>query len=287
MRFEYLEADSVERAIALLGKHGDRARVIAGGTDLVPKLRARAVVLDHVIDISYIPDLDYIRYDDTRGLSIGALTPIRALETAVELRRRYSVIAQAAAQLGSIAIRTVGTIGGNLCNAVPSAEMAPPLIALAARARLVGPGGERVVPLEKFFTGVCTTVLAPDEILTEIQVPVPPPGTSATYVKHSIRGTIDLAIVNVAVALSSDGGVCRDIRLVLGAVAPTPMRACHAEALLAGSPLDDGMLRKAAGAAAEESRPITDQRASAAYRRQLVRVYTARMLRTALGRGSA
>ena len=282
MRFEYLVPETIEEAVSMLNKYGSKTRVIAGGTDLVSKLRSKAIVLDYVIDISSIPGLDYIRYDNRLGLSIGALTPIRTLETSSELQQKYPVISYAASQLGSVAIRNIGTVGGNLCNAVPSAEMAPPLIALSARAMIVGPDGERTVPLEDFFTGVCTTVLKPEEIMVEIQLPLSSPDTKAAYVKHAIRGTIDLAIVNIAVALASEDAVCKDIKLVLGAVSPTPMRALKAEAVIKDNKLEESTIRETARTAAEESKPITDQRSSAEYRKEMVKVFTARLIRKAL-----
>lgn len=282
MRFEYVEPESIDQAISALRKYGNKARVIAGGTDLVPKLRTKAVVLDYVIDISSLPGLNYIRYDDKQGLSIGALTPIRVLETSAELRQRYPVIAYAASQLGSVAVRNIATIGGNLCNAVPSAEMPPSLVALSARARIVGPDGERVVPVENLFTGVCATCLKNDEMLVEIQVPKPSPETRCAYFKHSVRGTIDLAIVNIAVALTAKNGVCQDVKLVLGAVASTPMRAHKAEAILKGNKLEESLIAKAARAASEEAKPITDQRATAEYRRAMVKVFTERLIRQAM-----
>lgn len=175
IKFTYLEPKTTEEAISLLDKHGDKARVIAGGTDLLIQVRNKVINPKQVIDIGYISSLDYIDYDDNRGLRIGALTTIRALETSAMLQKRYPVISQAASQLGSFAIRNVATIGGNLCNAAPSAETAPALMALSASARIIGPNGEGIVPLEDFFTGPGTTVLEKGELLVEIQVPVLPP----------------------------------------------------------------------------------------------------------------
>lgn len=284
MRFEYLEPESVEKAVALLMHYGTKAKVIAGGTDLVPKMRTKAVTLDYAIDIGCIPYLNYIRYDDKQGLLIGALTSIRALETSAELRQKYPVISYSASQLGSVAIRNIATLGGNLCNAVPSAEMAPALIALSARAKIVGPYGERVVPLEDFFTGVCTTILKQGEILVEIQLPAPLPDTKCVYLKHSVRGTIDLAIVNIAVALTPEDETCKDIKLVLGAVAPTPMRASKAEAILKSQKLEESIIIETARTAAAEAKPITDQRATAEYRREMVKVFTTRLIREAMSR---
>lgn len=288
MRFEYLEPESVEKVVSLLSKYGSEAKIIAGGTDLVVQMRDKTITPEYVIDIGCIPGLDYIDYDKKRGLRIGALTSIRALEMSAELRQRYPVISQAASQLGSVAIRNIGTIGGNLCNAAPSAETAPALIGLSATAKIVGPGGERVVALEDFFTGPGSTVLQNGELLVEIQVPLVPPNTKGVYLKHSIRSTIDLAIVNVAVVLTleSEYEVCKDIKLVLGAVAPTPMRTRKAEEILRGKKVDETLINETARVASDEVRPISDVRASAEYRKQMVEVLTRRAIREAMAKPS-
>jgi len=288
MRFEYLEPESVEKVVSLLSKYGSEAKIIAGGTDLVAQMRDKAIKPGYVIDIGCIPGLDYIDYDKKQGLRIGALTSIRALEISAELRQRYPVISQAASQLGSVAIRNIGTIGGNLCNAAPSAETAPALIVLSATAKIVGPDGERVVALDDFFTGPGSTVLQNGELLVEIQVPLVPPNTKGVYLKHSIRSTIDLAIVNVAVVLTleSEYEVCKDIKLVLGAVAPTPMRTRKAEQILRGKKVDETLINETARVASDEVRPISDVRASAEYRKQMVEVLTRRAIREAMAKPS-
>jgi len=282
MRFEYLEPATIEEAVSLLTKYNGRAKVIAGGTDLLVPMRQKVIRPDYVVDIINIPGLDYINYDDEKGLRIGALTTIRSLEKSAELNQRYPVISQAASQLGSVAIRNMGTLGGNLCNAAPSAETAPALIGLSAEARIVGPDGERVVPLEDFFTGPGTTVLKTAELLVEIQVPVLPPRTKGVYLKHAIRGSIDLAIVGVAAVVTLErSNVCKDIKLVLGAVAPTPMRARQAEEIIKGKKIDDALIDKCAQVASDESRPITDVRASYWYRKEIVKVFTRQAIKEA------
>ena len=281
MRFEYLEPATIEEAVSLLTKYNGRAKVIAGGTDLLVQMRQKAVKPDYVIDIVNIPGLDYINYDKKQGLSIGALTTIRSLEKSAELRMKYPVISLAASKLGSVAIRNLGTLGGNLCNAAPSAEMSPALIGLSANAKIVGPGGERIVPLENLFTGPGTTLLKKGEILAEIKVPIPSPDTKGIYLKHAIRGSIDLAIVGVAVitALESENKACKDIKIVLGAVAPTPMRARSAEEVIEGKRIDEDLIEKSSEAASAEARPVSDVRASADYRSEMVKVFTRRALR--------
>jgi aerobic carbon-monoxide dehydrogenase medium subunit len=286
MRFEYLEPKTIEEAVSFLAGYDGKARVIAGGTDLMVQMREGRVSPEFVVDIGGIEGLDYIHYDEKQGLTIGALTPIRSLEVSPVLRQRLPILSQAAGQLGSVAIRNVGTIGGNLCNAAPSAETAPSLIALRAIARIVGPGGERKVPLEGFFTGPGTTTLGTGEMLVEIQVPLQPPHTRGIYLKHGTRGTIDLAMVGVAAVIpfEADGLTCGDVRIALGAVAPTPIRARSAEAILKGKKLDEGLIDRSAKAAVGESRCISDVRASAEYRREMVEVFTRRALKGLMDR---
>lgn len=283
MEFEYIAPKSMREAISLLNRYDGKARVIAGGTDLLIQMRNKTINPEYVIDITEIPGLDQINYDGKEGLRIGALTTFRALEKSSKIHRKYPVIAKAASQLGSMAIRNVATIGGNLCNAAPSAESAPALMGLSASVKIVGTVGERVVPLEDFFTGPAGTVLKEGELLVEIQVPILPTNTRGIYLKHSMRGGIDLAIVNVAVVvtLGFQNEICEDIKIVLGAVAPTPMRARKAEAVLRGKNFNEALMNKTAQIASEEARPISDVRASAEYRKEMVEVFTRRAIREA------
>ena len=281
MRFEYLEPKTIEEAVSLLQEYDGRAKVIAGGTDLLVQIRDGKIAPEFVVDLGGIGGLDTFKYDDGQGLTIGALTPISTLEKSPVLQQRLPIISQAAGQLGSVAIRNMGTVGGNLCNAAPSAETAPALIALAGNARIVGPKGERRVPLEDFFIGPGATVLAPGELMVEIEVPEPAPNTKGHYLKHGMRGTIDLAVVGVAVVTTfeSDGETCSDIKIVLGAVAPTPIRARMAEEILKGKKPDEVLINQCARAAVSDSQCISDVRASAEYRREMVEVFTRRALK--------
>ena len=196
----------------------------------------------------------------------------------------YPVIAQAAGLLGSVAIRNVATIGGNLANAAPSADTAPALVGLSARAKIVGPNGERLIPLKDLFAGPGETVLTTGELLVEIQVPVPLPGTNGVYLKHS-RSTVDLAVVGVAaIMVLGKDNVCTDIKIVLGAVAPTPIIARTAEEILVGKRVDKALIKKSAQAAAYEAKPIADLRASAEYRREVTRVLAMRAIKEAMAR---
>jgi carbon-monoxide dehydrogenase medium subunit len=282
MRFDYLEPHTIEEAVSTLTKYDGKAKIIAGGTDLMNLIRTRMIRPEYVVDIGRVSGLDNVEYDDKGELLIGALTTIRALEISAEVKKHHPVISQAAGQLGSMAIRNVGTIGGNLCNAAPCAETAPSLIALGARVKIAGPAGERTVTLEDFFTGPGQTVLQRGEIVLKICVPSMSPHTRGVYLKHSIRGTEDLAIVGVAAVATVDGKRCRNVKIVLGAVAATPMRARNAEKVLEGKEMDDALVESAAQAASNESQPITDVRASADYRKEMVKVFTRRAVNEAV-----
>jgi len=276
-----MEPVTIENAIDLLVKHNGQAKVIAGGTDLIVQMRQKEIKSEHLVDITRIPGFDYIDYNETEGLRIGALTTIHTIEKSAEIHENYPAISQAAGKLASVAIRNLGTLGGNLCNASPSADMPPALIGLGAKVKIVGPEGERIVALEDFFTGPGSTVLKKWELLVEVQVPVSLPGTRGIYLKHAIRGSIDLAIVGIAVVIVMDpgDGVCRDIKIALGAVAPTPIRARSAEGIIKGKIIDEDLIEKSAEAAQAEAHPISDVRASAEYRSEMVKVFTRRALR--------
>jgi CO/xanthine dehydrogenase FAD-binding subunit len=285
MGFHYIPPKSIEETVSMLSRFYGKAKVIAGGTDLLIQIKNKMTNPEYVIDITGIPELERVSYDENEGLRIGTLTSIRTLETSTEIHQRYPVISQAASQLGSVAIRNVATVGGNLCNALPSAEMAQALLALSARAKITGPSGERVVPLEDFFTGVGTTVLKPEELLVEIQVPPPLANTRARYHKHSTRGSIDLAIVNVAVVvtLEPEGKVCKDIRIALGAVAPTPMRARKAEEAMKGEQINEALINRTAQLASDEAHPRPGSiRGSVEYKKEMVKVFTRRLIKEAV-----
>jgi carbon-monoxide dehydrogenase medium subunit len=282
MRFDYLEPETIKETLAMLCQYNGKSKIIAGGTDLILHIRNKAIKPEYVIDITRIPGLDYITFDNQQGLRLGALTTIRALETSVELQRKYPIISQAASQLGSVAIRNVATVGGNLCNALPSAETSQALVALSAQVRIIGPKGERTVPLESFFTGVGKTLLQPDEVLLEIIVPELEPHTSGIYIKHSPRGPIDLAIVNITVLMTmeQDHEVCSDAKIVLGAVSPTPLRARKAENVLKGKRVDETLIEKAAQVASDEAHPRHGSiRGSFEYKKEMVRVLTGRAIK--------
>lgn len=280
-RFEYHEPANLEEASALLVRHGAAASLLAGGTDLLVEIREHLRWPQHVVNVKRIAGLAALEYDDRNGLRFGALVTARAIETSPIVRENYAGLAQAARDLGSIQVRNRATVVGNICRASPSADTLPPLIADGATVRIHGPSGGRTIALEDFFTGPGKTALAPGELVTEVVVPAPAPRTGKHYLKHGRRKAMELATVGVGVTLTLDGGACREVRIVLGAVAPTPIRARAAEDALRGRPLDDAAIGAAARIAMGECRPISNVRASAQYRREMVGVLTARAIERA------
>jgi CO/xanthine dehydrogenase FAD-binding subunit len=282
-RFDYLAPTTLAEAISLLSRHKGKARIIAGGTDLVPKLKRREIKApEYIIDLKGIPGLDKIT-PDNGGMTIGPLVTIGAVEASPHLRQNFPILAQAARSMASPQVRNRGTIAGNICNAVPSADSGPALLTLGARLKIISPKGERTISIEDFFTGPNQTTLTDEEILAEIRLPVMPPNTKGEYLKLGPRRAMDLAIVGVAALVTAQDGVCKDIRLALGAVAPTPIRAKKAEAVLKGQKPTEETIEKAAKAAAGEAKPIDDHRASAEYRREMVAVLVKRAITQASG----
>jgi carbon-monoxide dehydrogenase medium subunit len=277
-RFEYFEPATLAEASSLLARYGARAQPLAGGTDLLVELKEQLRRAECVVNIKRIPGIDRLSFDPQAGLRFGALVTARALEVSAVIREKYPSLLQAVRELGSIQVRNRATIVGNVCRASPSADTLPPLIADGAMVSIHGGQGRRSLPLEDFFTGPGKTVLQPDELVTEIVVPAPAPRTGKVYIKHGRRKAMELATVGVAVTLTEGS----DVRIVLGAVAPTPIRAKKAEALLRGRTIDGALIERAAQAAVEESRPISNVRASAEYRREMVRVLTRRALMQAM-----
>jgi carbon-monoxide dehydrogenase medium subunit len=281
-QFEYCAPTNLPEAISLLDRYGSTARLIAGGTDLLTALKERTDRPDYLINLAGLPELCFIEYDPADGLRIGAATIVRAVEKSALVRANYPVISSAAATLASVQIRNLATVAGNICRASPSADLPPALLALGASVRLLGPSGPRLIALVDFFTGPSKTVLRPNEILTEIRVPPVQPHSGAVYLKHCPRRAMDLASIGIAAALTLESGCLSEVGIAMGAVAPTPRRAPKAEAILTGQQPSPELIEQAAEAAAAEASPISDVRASAAYRRQMVHVLVRRALQQAL-----
>ena len=282
-RFEYLEARTVRQAISMLQRYGENACMVAGSTDFLVRWRTGVWNPDHVINIQRVAGLSRITYSGRNGLRIGALVTIRAIEQHAAVRRYYPALAAAAASFAGVQVRNLATVGGNICNASPSGDMIPALLVFGSECKIVGADGERVVALDKFFTGPGQTVLQHGELLTEIRVPVPARNTGSHYIKHSPRGAMDIATVGVASLVSLDGrnGPCAEARIALGAVAPTPIRAYSAEDSLRGQALTQDLLIAAANLARDGVRPIDDIRGSAEHRKEIVGVLTRRTLEQA------
>jgi carbon-monoxide dehydrogenase medium subunit len=284
--FDFYQPATLEEASRLLKENGPGGRLLAGGTDLVIALKEKGLLPKYLVDLKRVPGLTGIRENSDGSIAIGALTTMREIEISPLITKKFPFLAQSAAEVGSIQIRNRATIGGNMANATPSADTAPPLMALNARAKIVGVNGERTVSLEEFFKGPGQTVMSAEEVLSEINIPRTGPRLVGEYIKFSPREMMDLAYVGIAVAynLGNDDQKCDGVRIVLGAVAPTPMRAKRAETALEGQNLTEALAEKVGQIAAEEAKPISDVRSSADYRRAMVGTMTTRaILNAAVG----
>lgn len=278
-KFEYLKPKTVDEAISLLESHGEKGRYIAGGTDVIVKIKEKKWTPDYLISLRHIPDLAYIHRDPEGILRLGALTTHRMLEQSSLIRRYYPCIFDAVENIGSVQIRNVATIGGNICNAVPSADGVIPLLILGAQVTLAGPKGKRSLPLKSFFLGPGLTLMEPGEILTEFFIPPLPANSSGGYVKHTRREAMELPIVGVGcfLALSPDLKTCAKARIGLGVAAPTPIRAYLAEEYLQGQEVGEASLIEAGRIAAKETKVRDSIRGRAWYRRDMVEVLIRRV----------
>ncbi len=283
-KFDYVSPKSLSEAWELIkGTNGIDYQVFAGGTDVVPRLKRRqGKVPKCLVDLKGIRELDYIRYDESSGLAIGALASVHAVAHSCLVRERYPALAIAAGKIGAAQIQHRATVAGNICNAAPSADTAPALLALDATVRCASSSGERIIPLKDFFTGPLQTALSHGEIVTEILIPRSSAGARSCYIKLSPRSRLDLAVVGVAAFVQATDEKCAEIRIGLGAVGRTPLRAFAAESALRGRPLTSDNIDAAAETAAQECWPRDSIRGSAAYRRAMVRVLTARTIRQCL-----
>ena len=285
-KFEHHAPVSLAEALGLLKKYGSKARVLAGGTDLLLAMKKRVLAPEHLINVKNIKALKGISYNDKKGLKIGALVTIAELEESPLIKEKAPALWDAVCIMASPQVRTLATIGGNLCSAVPSADTAPPLIAMGAEAVLSGPKGERTMLVEKLFKGPAESRVARNEILTYIQIPKQPERSCTAYLKLMRRAAMDLALVGVAayVCLDKDGRTCKEVRIALGAVAPTPMRAPMAEQALTGNEITEVLAEEAGKVAGTVCSPISDVRASLGYRCDMVEVLTKRAVMEASAR---
>ena len=278
--FEYYTPQSVEEAIELLDRYGDDAKIIAGGQSLVPMMNFRLARPEILIDINAIQELEYIKSDGDE-LAMGALTRERDIEQSPLIIEKWPLLSKAISFIGHSAIRNRGTLGGSLVHADPSAEIPTSLCALNGRVKVVGPSGERTLEPEEFFLTYLTTSLEPTDLLVEIRIPALPQKMGWSFRELSRRSG-DFAIVAVAILLFTEKtGVCREARISMGGVAPTPVRAQEAETLLSGQKITEKLIAEAAQQAAEETDTEPDYHASAEYRMDMARVFVKRGLQEA------
>lgn len=282
--FDYLIAENLDEASSKLAELGSTAKVMAGATDLIIPMKDHAVrpEPEYLVDIKKIPGLNYLEYDEKEGLKVGALTTLRTLENSELVREKYPAVAAAAKSIASTQIRAKGTMAGNICNASPSCDSGPIVLASDAKILVHGTTGERSIQAADFFKGVKRTALEPGDIVTGIVFPPLARNQKAVYMKHAVRKAMDLAIVGVAVIITVENDICTDAKIALGAVAATPIRAPKAEEALVGRKLTDEVIENAAKIAMESCSPISDIRASKEYRSAMVRVFTKRAIKKAL-----
>ena len=277
--FEVHQPTSLAQALEMLSAHRSSVRVLAGGTDLVPKLKAGVLGAAHLVSLGLIPGLDAVSFTEETGLVIGPRVRLSQVGANPQARRHYPGLAHACSVMATTQIRNMGTVTGNLANAAPSGDTAAPLLVYDAVLEIVGPEGRRQVPVAEFFRGPGMSVLEPVEIIEAVKLPCPPRPVGSSYQRLSARGKVDIAAVGVAglLALDARGKVAR-CRLALAAVAPTPIRCAEAEAMLEGQIPGDDLLARAAEACRAAARPIDDVRATAVYRKQMVQVLALRVL---------
>ena len=300
-KFDYFRPKTFEEALTLLAQYGEKAKLIAGGTDVIVMIKQKTMAPDVLISLQGIPGLDQIKFNGS--LSIGPMVTHRAIEKFEVIRKNFSALTDAADFLGSIQIRNVATIGGNICTAAPSADTATPLLVLGTQVRIKSLKEERTIPIEEFFKGPGKTVLKPGELVKELIIPKPLPNTGSAYYKLQRRLALDLPILGVSVLISLDKNkvtcsdmlctaspissvlhkmeedqiVCKEVRIALGVAAPTPLRSVKAEALLRGKKLSDELLEEVAATAAKEAQPRDSIRGEAWYRRDMIKVLVKRM----------
>ena len=276
--FKYFSPTTLDEAVSILKDYNGRAKVLAGGTDLLPMMKLWAVTPEYIVSLKRIAGLDYIR-EEGKELRIGALTTISRVLASDFIKRRCLSLYEAAASFATPQVRNMATIGGNICRSSPSADIVPPLMSFGAELRLVGAKGERQVLLEDFFTGAGQNILD-GEVVSEIVIPLPGEQCGTTFIKLT-RNSVDLAKVNCAVKITVSDGRCKDIRIVLGAVADKAVRARKAEQAIKDEEIKDEVIEGAAQKVIEDITPITDARSTAEYRAQVSKVLVKRAIKQA------
>ncbi len=285
--FEYFAPKTVEEALSLLSQYKE-AKIIAGGQSLLVVLKQRLLTPEYLIDIKGISALDYINYDESKGLRVGALTLHRTIEKSPVIQKHFEVLSEMEKNLATIQTRNWGTIGGNLCHGDPAGDPASVLIALNANLKLASSAGERTISMEEFSKDYLEVDLKSGEMLIEIQVPTPPARTGTAYEKLMVmKGDMGIIGAAVSVTLSGKDGVCQDARIALGSAASIPLRAKEAEGKLMGKVLSDSLLIEAGEAASAETDPPVDVHGSPEYRREMVKVFVRRVAQIALEKAKA
>ncbi len=280
--FDFLAPKSLNAALCAIDKKGRSYKLLAGGTNLLPDIREGNIDPRLVVDIGGIKTLKYIK-EGKGTINIGALVTVNDLLNSQLIKKRAPILWEAACKVAGPVVRNRATVGGNLVDASPAADIAVPLLALKAGVKLRSLHGRRTVALENFFINYRKTVTKSGEILTEVMFPIPPRGTKQGYYKLGRRNAMAISVASVAVALNMNGKTCTDARIALGAVAPTPLRVEKAEARLRGKKVDLGLVKKCAEVAAKSAKPIDDIRASAEYRRLMCEVLVRRIICQSLG----
>jgi carbon-monoxide dehydrogenase medium subunit len=277
VKFGYQRPENIGNAVEMLEQYGEKAKIVAGGTDLIIGIKNKKYAPEILVDITLIPELMQTNYE--KRFTIGANVTHGIICRMAHIEKEYTALAEACIQLGSPQVRNLATIGGNVCNSSPSAETAPALIALNCRAKITGASGTREIELEKFFKGPSENALESDEILTHLELDQMPPSAGSAYLRLSPRNALDIAIVNVGAYVKLDNNQkIEDVRICLGAVAPTPVRAINAEKILIGEKLTESLLKEAGELSKAHSSPISDVRSSASFRKEMVAVLTERAL---------
>jgi carbon-monoxide dehydrogenase medium subunit len=285
--FEYYSPTTLSEACEILNKYKKSAQALAGGTDLIPKIYHHQLAPEHIINLKKIPELNRITFDPSTGLELGSLVRFNDIIYSDIIQENYPILVEISKRVASHQIRNLATVGGNLCNAAPSADSAPILIALGSKVVISGSNKKnRELELERFFQGPGQTAIDYGEILTRIKVPIIQPRTGMDYIKHTMRQALEIAIVGIAglVQLDKDFTSCENIRVIIGACSPTPIRVRTIEKDLVGKKLSDRLLKKAAKHAADAVKPISDVRGSEEYRREMAEVLTRRVLDSAIKR---
>ena len=281
---DYAAPTSIKETVGLLAQHGDRARLLAGGTDLLVQLRTGRLQPDLVVDAKGIPELNEVAYDPQTGLTVGAAVPCYRIYADKAVTDAYPGLIDAVSLIGGIQIQGRASLGGNLCNAAPSGDTIPILIALGATARIAGTNGTREVAVEEFCTGPGQNILQRGEMLTSVHFPPPVPNSGAHYMRFIPRNEMDIAVAGAGVSVVLEDGVFKSARVSLASVAPTPLFVKDIGDALAGRPVDDDSIRLAAGIARDAATPITDMRGTVEYRKHLCEVLTRRALNVAIQR---